>query len=312
MAFSKSATKSIIQKKKAAPKPLSQSEFEAQIRQRAATKPAYVNGKPSTGNTKITPSTAAGVVSTAPVKAAPPRISSVPVSRGVPQAQTVAAPSAGLTAGTGAAPGGGTRGVTAGGSAMSAVGTDPLTGFAGRYAPTELATLGADPTLLARDVLAARGMGNNIAARGTLGACADDASNIADFFGMARRPNEGMFSEEAWVNTMADILAQQMTVGGRTADPTEMVNMILNSGATGSLLGNSLRYGPDTKPLSAQDQMGVLMDQMAVATNGMRPAAQRAMMGYVGRLANDYVSSTLGGGNSRDADVIEYLNRNGL
>ena len=200
--------------------------------------------------------------------------------------------------------------LTGGGSAVAnGQGTDPWGGFAGRYKPTDFGSLYSSPNLIGNDILSGMGYNPQGALGGVLGDTAGAFRNLADFYALA----QGGGSPERFVNTMGDLLGQQMTVGGRDVDYREMLGMLLGAqGGSNDPLYAMLTQGTNGLPLTPEDQISMLTDTANLARLGMTPMTARAFSALLGQGGTQWQGSQLGNAAGADPNFIDYLQRTGL
>ncbi|RJO67636.1 MAG: hypothetical protein C4523_08845 [Myxococcales bacterium] len=145
-----------------------------------------------------------------------------------------------------------------------------------------------------------------------LGDTAGAFSSLADFLQLAK----GGGSPEGYVNTMADLLGQQMQVGGRDVDYRELLNLIM--GATNT--GNNPLYAlltqrpndPTNTELTPEEQISMLTDVANLARLGMTPMTARAFSALLSSGARDWQSSLLGNAQGAAPTFVDYLRQSGL
>jgi hypothetical protein len=195
---------------------------------------------------------------------------------------TAAANNSQGSTGTGSAPG--TSGQ--GNSGYDANSTDPFTGFASRYAPGDASTLYQNPQVIANDVLSQMGL-NTPGMRQLIGQNADAAFYLSFLLNGQDPTAQG---DEASINTMADYFKNQATAGGLSPDYNSLIRSILNPG------------GMDNNPLAQylnvadpSTQVSNLLQLARPALNSVHPLTQKAGLGYLSDLGDQFLSSTAGG-----------------
>ena len=276
---------------------LAQERAEATVSGKRVGKNATVSGKKTTGTstTGKPAGVAGGTISPGPGKAP---IVSVPSAK-----TTAAAPNAGLNAGvgatsaTGAVPGTLTRG----GSVATPGYTDPYTGFARRYAPTEMPEILADPAIIGWDVADARGGGS--AMQGSFGNYAEMANAVAQ---LIQAGNGRTGNDEQLVNSIADLVMQGSVAGGRAVDPMAMINMLLSGR---NAIGDLVRFNSDSGQNTSSQQGDQFVKMLRSATGSLSPLLNQAMNARAANLAREYTRQGADGTSQYD-DVFEYMRAN--
>lgn len=212
----------------------------------------------------------------------------------VAQNQTV-----GGTAGTGAQRYASGSPATGGAGALP---TDPMSGFAGQYAPIGLDILYSNPEILARDSL--KGMGYNPNA-GLMTLAEDQARNLQylAMLGMGTGAEQSI-TPENYLNFVNDYYKNQMTPGGPSPDVWAMVDSILNS-PEGSALQAYLTDG------TPQDQAEAFNTLVNVATSTLPPVFRKAIMSKLEDQTSDWLSGQAKG-DKKASIIADFMRPGGL
>ncbi len=179
-------------------------------------------------------------------------------------------------------------------SAIAAQGTDPWGGFAARYAPG-LTDPYSDPSFVLLDLLRSMGMSGDIAASTGFQTLADTmtgqnggADPLSLFIAMnggRGRAGDITQSDEAYINFLASLFANQGTVGGRDIDFSELLGNLTRAQDPQSVLGALLSSG------GAREQARTFEGLMGDAARmGLNPIAAQAMQTLTRRLGTQFVS----------------------
>lgn len=173
---------------------------------------------------------------------------------------------------------------TGGGQNMSG-GTDPLSGFASQYNPSQLmATIWDNPFAILPDVF----QGINSAGPGYQ-ALRDFGADPLTLFNIIAGKNSDLTGSGVggYTNWLQQLYSNLGSVGGRAFNSRELINNILNPGQ-GSALENILNAG------DVGTQVRTLFNLIRESTNaGMNPLAARGYQGAVARGGDAYLNQTL-------------------
>lgn len=180
-----------------------------------------------------------------------------------------------------------------GGGGNFAGGTDPLSGFAGRYNPANLGSVIWDnPWAILPDVF----QGMNTSAPGYQ-ALRDFGADPLTLFNIMAGVNSDLTGSGVgdYTNWLAGLYGQLGQTGGRAFNSRELLNNIFNPGQ-GSALSNILSSG------DAGTQIRTLFNLIREATNaGMNPLAARGYQAMTARRGDDYLNNFIGSNSNQGA-----------
>ncbi len=199
---------------------------------------------------------------------------------------------------------------------INANGTDPWGGFAARYVPG-MTDPYSDPSFVLLDLLRSMGMTGDIAASTgfqTLaenmtgqGSGADPLSLFIAMNGGQGRAGDITQSDEAYINFLASLFANQGMVGGRDIDFSEILGNLTRAQDPQSTLGALLSSGGARE--QARTFTGLLGD---AARMGLNPIAAQAMQTIAQRLGTQFVSerARTNAANTPNETFAQFFGRN--
>ncbi len=194
---------------------------------------------------------------------------------------------------------------------INAQGTDPFGGFAARYQPNQTDPY-SDPSFILLDLLRSMGMQGDITASTGFQQLADlnGADPLSLFIAMNggnQRAGDRINSDEAYINFLASLYANQGTVGGRDIDFGEILANLTGQNDPMSTLGLLLSSGGARE--QARTFEGLIGD---AARTGLNPLAAQAMQTLVRRLGTQFVSerARTNTADQSDETFAEFFGRN--
>jgi hypothetical protein len=208
--------------------------------------------------------------------------------------------------GGGGGGGGGAGGVSGGGFRIGEL-TEPLTGFAARYAPGTIGDVSENPGVIARDVLQSMGIDPN----GPLG---NRYSQLAGFYASqlipilyGNTPIEQMPHHGDVVNRIAEFMQTSATPGGGVVNPRELLQLVLGEASkptTGPQTMMSALFGGQTPG----DQAGNMASMISDISN-WAPNARfgQALRNWVGVQSENYLREALKANAPYSSPFATYL-----